>query len=64
MMRIGMVLLKLSHVILGVIICWYWVYLLIISFFILSSGSSEVSVMLRLGVYVTEIRVCYIGHYN
>ena len=54
MMRIGMMFLKLSHVILGVINGGYWVYLLIITFFILSSGSSGVCVI------VTEIRVCYI----
>ena len=63
-MRIEMMLLKLSYVILGVIIGWCWVYLLVITFFILFSGSSGVSVMLRLGVDVTEIMVCYIGHYN
>ena len=64
MMRIGMMLLKLSHVILGIIIGWCWVYLLIITFVILFSGSSGVSVMVRLGVDVTEIMVRYIGHYN
>ena len=50
MMRIGMMLLKLSYVIMGVIIGWCWVYLLVITFFILFSGSSGVSVMLRLGI--------------
>ena len=64
MMRIGMMLLKLSYVILGVIIGWCWVYLLVITFLIFFYGSSGVSVMLRLGVDVTENIVCYIGHYN
>ena len=38
--------------------------LLVIAFFILFSGSSGFSVMLSLGVDVTDNMVCYIGHYN
>ena len=38
--------------------------LLVIAFFILFSDSSGVSVMLSLGVDVTENMVCFIGHYN
>ena len=63
MMRIGMMLLKLScyigrynWLVLGIPVNYNFLYL----FF----GSGRVSVMMRLGVDVTEIRLCYIGHYN
>ena len=59
-MRLEKMVLRMYYVILSVIFGWYWLYLLII----LYSGSSEVSVMLRLGIDVTAIKLCYIGYYN